>query len=548
MTGTSIPTPRKSPALRIFAAIAALITATTTPACDDSGAESPEGLRARLYGASGADNPFTDIGWMRIYVRGEGMSAPLGRFVRYEVGGSASLEGIPFGELGEKRQLVVEGRADANGQPGYILSIGRSKWFEVRPTTETQVVDVLFTRANTVLALPTSTTGVGQFLQSGRMAAGIATTDREIVVSGGGTVDAAGSPWWDGAAYTRVVAAVEVIDLETNGVASRTNLLTPRVWHTATGLVYGQAIIAGGFSASGQRLDEVELYNPPSVGGGVPARLPKLAVPRACHTATLINENDRVMLFVGGDEAGTWELWDPVNGSHGAIALPDGKPRRHHRATVFDVAGRSEPGVLITGGESPTEIHQTVMLFDSAQQTILPFPEAMPGGARTQHGAVYVPDQKIIYVIGGFTRQDRGAATSRVDAFDTGLVRFRGDAAGLVLGTARGGLEATLLSDNRVLIAGGMGQEPAGTAMKPLRSLELVYDFVDAGTQLREVKVASSYTAGGPAQMPWLAAERIGHGVVALPSGHGVVLGGAGINPVGGGLLPRLEVVAYNPQ
>jgi hypothetical protein len=505
-------------------------------------------MRARLYGPSGAENPFSGVGWMRLYVRGDGMEAPLGRFVKYEPGGSADLDGIPFGDAGERRQLIVEGWADANGQPAYIVSIGRSRWFEVQPSDEPVEIEVLFTKANSVIELPTSTTGIAQRLQAGRMAAGVAQSDREIIVAGGGTVEAAAAPWWDGSAYTRVLATVEAIDLETHAVSARSNMLTPRVWHTATGLIYGQAIIAGGFGADGNRLDEVELYNPPGVGNGNPARLPKLAVPRACHTATLIDPNERIMLFVGGDEAGTWELWDPVNGSRGAVALPDGKPRRHHRATVFNVAGRTEPGVLITGGESPSEVHTTVMLFDSAQQAILPFPEAMPGGPRTQHGAVYVPDQNIIYIIGGFTQRDRSAATARIDAFDTNNVRFRSDTAGLVMGTARGGLDAALLSDNRVLIAGGMGQEPGGTPMKPLRSLELVYDFVDAGTQLREVKVASSYTAGGPAQMPWLAAERVAHSVQALPSGHGIILGGAGINPVGGGLQSRLEVMAYNPQ
>ncbi len=530
-------------------AVGLCLGAVPMSGCGDDGAGMPDGLSARLYGPSGAENPFLDVGWMRLYVRGDGMDAPLGRFVRYEPGGAADLEGIPFGEPGERRQLVVEGWVDNNGEPAYVISTGRSKWFEVQPSVEEPLaLDVLFTRVNSLVELPASATGIAQRLQSGRMGAAVTTSDREIIVSGGGTVDSAGAQWWEGGTMTRVIASVEAVDLATNAVQPRADLLTPRVWHTATGLQFGQAIVAGGFDASGRRLDDVELYNPPGVANGSPARLPKLAVGRAGHTATLVNATDRLMLFVGGDEAGTWELWDPVQGSRGAVALPDNKSRRHHRATPFHIVGRTEPGVLISGGESGTEVHQTVMLFDSATQQVIPFNEAMPGGARAQHGAVFVPEQNIIYLIGGFTSNDRQGVTDRIDAFDTGVVRFRPDAAGLVLGTARGGLDAALLADNRILIAGGMGREPAGAELRPLKSLELIYDFVDVQTQLRQIRISSSYNPGGGALIPSMGAERVGHAVVALPSGQGVIIGGAAINPVGGGFQPRLEVITYNPQ
>jgi len=507
-----------------------------------------DGMRAHLYGPVGAENPFQDVGWMRLYVRGDGLDAPLGRFVRYLPGGAADLEGIPFGAPGEMRQLVVEGWVDAGGQPSYIVSTGRSQWFEVRPEGEPLELEVLFTRVNSIVELPASSTGAAQRLQSGRMGAATTTSDREVIVTGGGTLDVASAAWWKGEAFTRTIASVEVIDLATNAVSPRKDLLTPRVWHTATGLIYGQAIIAGGFGAAGERLSAVELYNPPNVSGGDPAPLPGLAVPRAAHTATLIDAEQRLMLFVGGDASGTWELWDPITGSHGAVALPDSKPRWHHQATAFTIPGRTEPGVLITGGESGTEVHQTSMLFDSVTKELIPFGENMPGGARTQHAAVFVPDQNIIYLIGGFTNIGRTGVTDRIDAFDSGLVRFRADAAGLVLQTARGGLSAALLNDNRVLIAGGIGRDTPNGALKPLRSIELIYDFVDVATQLREIRISSSYTTGGGGQIPTMNAERVGHSVVALPSGHGVVVGGAGINPQGGGFQPRLEVVAYNPQ
>src|SRR5690606_3245762 len=108
--------------------------------------------------------------------------------------------------------------------------------------------------------------------------------------------------------------------------------------------------------------------------------LPRLAVPRAGHTATLIDDATRLVLFVGGDEAGTWELWDPVGGSvpyGGAKPLPDGLARRHHRATTFFLPGRAEPAVLITGGESPAFVHATAMLYDSVARSLIPVSMAL---------------------------------------------------------------------------------------------------------------------------------------------------------------------------
>jgi hypothetical protein len=159
-----------------------------------------------------------------------------------------------------------------------------------------------------------------------------------------------------------------------------------------------------------------------------------------------------------------------------------------------------------------------------------------------------VADHGLLYVLGGFTRTDRQQATARIDAFDIGLLAFRGDAAGLNLGTPRGGIQAAVLADNRVLVAGGLGEEVPGGGMRPLRSLELVYDYVDAQTFSRTIRVASSPSARGPGQLPVLASERVGHSLVALPSGHGLVVGGAALQSGGAAWQTQLDLQVYNPQ
>lgn len=521
-------------------------------ACDsDSGTgQSVPGLAVHLYGPNGAADPFAGVGWIRMTMTGEGISSPITRTVPYVAGGTGSLEGIPFSVDGAERELVVEGWSDAGGTPGFPVSRGRALSLDVRQGADVQELDVLFARVNSFLPLISTSTKAAQQLQTARVGHTATTTAREIVIAGGGVITNSAATWWNGAGFQSLNNTIEAVDLDTHELGSRSAMLTPRAWHSAVALSSGQVIIAGGYGADGNPTDSAELYNPPGVLGGREMQLPRLAVPRAGHTATLIDAATNLLLFVGGDEQGTWELWDPVSGSApygGAKPLPDSLARRHHQATVFYLPGRAEPAVLITGGESASFVHSTAMLYDSVARALIPVSQALPGGARTQHAAVFVPERGYIYVAGGFTDVERTSTLGAIDVFEVATTSFKENNGGFRMRTARGGHQAVLLPGNLVCMAGGIGEEPPGTGARPLGSLEVIAEFIDTANNALRIEVASSWNPNGIGQLPYLPADRIGHRVVAL-DGMALVVGGAAVEDGTGGFKMVKELSLYNPQ
>lgn len=515
--------------------------------CDSDENPSVPGLAVHLYGPSGASDPFAGVGWMRMVLSGDGLATPFIQTLRYEAGGSAELTGVPFSAPGQRRRLVVEGLSDAGGQPGFIISRGRSPSVEVQAGAPLQEFDVLFSKVNTFFqAISTSTLAV-QRLATPRVGHAVTMTPSEAVITGGGTFTAANSQWWLGTGFTTVHTSVEAMNIGTRELGPRTNLLFGRTWHTGTALPSGQVILAGGYGADGAPTATVELYNPPGILEGRAIGLLPLAVPRAGHTATLLDENTRVVLFIGGDANDTWELWDPESGSRGIQQLPDGLARRHHQATTFFVPGRTEPAVLVTGGESAVTVHLTAMLFDSVSGNLIPLAQAMPGGARTQHAAVYVPDRNFIYVSGGFGDPQRGTTVPGIDVFDIGQTRFIEGQSGFRMRSGRGGHAATLLADNLVFMAGGLGEEPPGTGLRPLGSLEVIYEFIDTQSLTLRIEVASSWNPNGVGQVPYLPSDRIGHRVVAL-DGTALIIGGATFESSSTSFRAIPELWLYNPQ
>lgn len=534
----------------LLASLAALSLAT---ACDsDDPGPSVLAMSLKLYTPSGAADPYAGVGWMRLVLTGDGMTAPFIQTLPYSPGGNASLEGVPFSLPGQRRRLMVEGLSDAGGQPGFVISRGRSPEVEVQAGTKLQEFDVLFARVNSFAQLTSTTTRAPQRLTTPRVGHAVTVTPNEVVVTSGGTFTAGTSPWWTGAGFQAVSTSVESISLTTREIVPRTPMLLARTWHTGTALTSGQVILAGGFGADGQPTSTVELHNPPGVGPfeGAPIGLLPLATPRAGHTATMIDEDKRLILFVGGDATGTWELWDPDNGSRGLQQLPDGRVRRHHQATTFFVPGRTEPAVLISGGESAgatASVHNNVILYDSVAASMLALEQGMPGGARTQHSAVYVPDRNFIYIAGGFGDVSRQTTVPGIDVFDIAQTRLLEGQSGFRMRSGRGGHAAVLLSDNLVFMAGGLGEEPPGTGMRPLGSLEVIYEFIDTTSLTLRIEVASSWNPNGVGQVPYLPTDRVGHRVVNL-DGMALVIGGAAFEPLSSSYRAVPELWLYNPQ
>ncbi len=366
-------------------------------------------------------------------------------------------------------------------------------------------------------------------LETPRVAHTVSLGAGEVVIAGGGLLAARpDAMWWNAEGLVDITAAIEVLDEATLTVQRRAPMLEARAWHAASVLDNGQVIFSGGFGANRFPLRTVELYSPPDVAQFNSAALPPLATPRAGHTSSLIDAETKTLLFVGGDTAGTWELWDPQNGSHGLHALPDASPRMHHTATVFFLSGRDEPAVLIAGGEADGRVYDSVFLYDSVADVVTPLVSmSMPGGGRTQHAAAFLSGAGNVLVSGGFTDVDRRGVSGALDVFDADRQTF-GAADAAQLGAPRGGHAMTLDADANIVITGGMSNDGTASTLAPVASVDVVEDV--AGT----TEVSSSVNSDVPA----MAGARVGHRSVLLGDGTIALIGGATLTADG-----QLELV-----
>jgi hypothetical protein len=197
------------------------------------------------------------------------------------------------------------------------------------------------------------------------------------------------------------------------GVFTPTGDLTPaRVGNTATLLPNGRLLIAGGWDnsrGSNTTLASTELYDPAS---GISTATADLATARGGSTATL---------------------------------LPDGR-------------------VLIVGGGNSTGIVASAELYDPTRGTFTPTGDL--AAARYTQTATLLSDGRVL-VAGGFDgRRSVGGGyasglLASAELYDPKAGVFTPTAD---LAAARHAHTATLLSDGRVLVAGGIGG-PTGSAL-----------------------------------------------------------------------------------
>jgi len=240
------------------------------------------------------------------------------------------------------------------------------------------------------------------------------------------------------------------------------SMTTPHSLHTATQLLDGQVLIAGGQSVNNAILPSAELYDPAT---GAFAATGSMGEPRAYHTATLLA--DGKVLIAGGYNPTNWslagaELYDPVTHTF----TPTGSmvsPRYSHTATQLP-DGR----VLIAGGFSFKVVNGTVTantnladaeIYDPATGAFSPTGRMSVG--RQQHMAALLPDGRVL-VAGGFST----AGLVGAEVFDPGTNTFSttGD-----MQEARYSATATALSNGKILIAGGLNGQT-------FRSSAEVYD------------------------------------------------------------------------
>lgn len=269
-------------------------------------------------------------------------------------------------------------------------------------------------------------------------------------------------------------------------------LRVARYAHTATLLINGKVLVAGGMS--NEALASTELYDPATNAWTLAAAM---STPRSGHRAVLLP--DGKVLVVGGDAtSATAEIYDPATNTwRSANQLKT--PRSAHTATLL-TNGR----VLVAGGFSSnvqpgiSPYPTSVEMYDQASNTWMDVPPLLIG--RFHHTTTLLPNAKVLVSGGGLGTSIFIPADSEL--YDLTMQTWvTADA----LAQSRGLHTATPLLDGKVLVAAGFGSGGV------LASAELY----DPGT-------ASWINAGS------LSTARNSHTATRLPDGAVLVAGGTG--------------------
>lgn len=280
-------------------------------------------------------------------------------------------------------------------------------------------------------------------------------TDGRVLFIGGGA---------DGVVASYGQKSIDRYDPGTQTWTQLNQMSSARVSHTATTLLNGKILIAGGADdVQGEPIATAELYDPAT---NVLTPVGNLASPRALHNASLLPDG-RVLLTGGTTSFAnpsdivthslkTTEIFNPATNTFSA-GPNMAEPRVGHTMTTLN-----NGKILIAGGFSWVTILFTIpYVTDKAQ---LYTPNAGAGtfgsqitmtGDRFAHAAIKLDDGNVA-IIGG--AQDQLAspfnpvAVNTIELFDAATSTFSPFAA---MSVPRGVAAVSRLPDGRIVIAGG---------------------------------------------------------------------------------------------
>lgn len=234
-----------------------------------------------------------------------------------------------------------------------------------------------------------------------------------------------------------------------DGFSSAPTLEQARFAHTATLLMDGSVLVAGGATLSGSLASTERLV----AGSAAWHSSGALAAARSYHTATLLASGK---VLVAGGQSGTTvlgsaELYNPSTGTWSSAGTLN-TPRAHHAAVLL-----STGQVMVIGGTSGTgsTTLATPEIYDPTSNS---WTNAATTTARWYEAASLLPNGDVL-VSGG-----AGSGTTALASADifNPAQGWAGSVAGMT--TARMGHTATALSTGAILVTGGFnGASPVGT-------------------------------------------------------------------------------------
>ncbi|HEY8736385.1 MAG TPA: kelch repeat-containing protein [Candidatus Dormibacteraeota bacterium] len=298
----------------------------------------------------------------------------------------------------------------------------------------------------------------------------------------------------------------QVIRAVTGGWAPVGSMLTGRAEHTATRLLDGRVLVAGGTNGQNHGLASTELFDPKTIRW---SDGPPMSTTRVDHTATLL-EDGRVLVAGGFDQLdqaerslASAEIFDPKSNSWmPAASMLEARGR--HTATLL-----ASGTVLVVGGFTAAPLGRTggfanvAEVYDPATNRWSPTGPLGTGG-RQGHTATRLLDGRVL-VAGG---EGGLGGNPSVEIYHPST---NGWTFGSFLLAPHVGHTATLLPSGEVLLVGGAG------------SISLT---------LREPQALATAELYEPSSDRWILlapmhSTRDHHTATLLPSGRLLVVGGA---------------------